>query len=114
VRRGARELRELFVERIGTGMARGEEKPLNTRTVWIPAADHELLTEIKDSVKGAQDSLASLVRLYIRMGLLLHRNGIQTIDQLETLLERFHRSETGVEQLWEQIAPRIEAMIREK
>jgi hypothetical protein len=55
-------------------MAREDERPLNTRTVWIPAVDHEMLTQIKDSVNGPQGSLAWVVRLYIRMGLLLHRN----------------------------------------
>ena len=47
-----------------------------------------LLRAIKDSGSSKHDTFAPLVRLYVLMGLSLHKHGIHTVEQLEAMLKR--------------------------
>jgi hypothetical protein len=67
------------------------EEDENTRTIDLKKirfdkADADLLESIKKSGTSEHKSYASLVRLYVRMGLTLRRQKIYTVEQLEVRL----------------------------
>lgn len=61
---------------------------IDLKRVRFPKNSAMLLRSIKNSGASSHETFASLVRLYVLMGLRLHKAGIQTMGQLEMLLER--------------------------
>jgi hypothetical protein len=53
----------------------------------LPEDDHVPSSANKDFSALDVHSLAALRRLYVQMGFLLHEHGIQTLQQLESLLK---------------------------
>lgn len=59
--------------------------------------EHELLTEVRASgTKGGDAKFNAVVKLYTRMGLLLHKHGIYTLEQLSAKLKRLTDDELAL------------------
>jgi hypothetical protein len=64
-----------------------DKKTIDLKKVVFPKGDADLLESLKKSGMSEHNTYASLVRLYVRMGLTLHRQGIHTVEQLEEKLK---------------------------
>ena len=82
-----------------------DTQPVELGTIRLAKADAELLKSVKDSGTHEHDTYARIVRLYVRMGLTLHRNGIMTVEQLESALKAV--SEPDLTQLENRIVDRV-------
>ena len=66
---------------------------IDLKRVRFPRADADLLRSIKKSGTSKNQTYAPLVRLYVRMGLTLHRYKIYTVEHLEETLKRLSSQE---------------------
>jgi hypothetical protein len=78
---------------------------IDLKKIRFPRESVRLLRSIKDSGNTSHETFAPLVRLYVLMGLRLHKARIHTMEQLEELLQR--DSEAEVEKLEKRITKNV-------
>lgn len=71
----------------------GKTRTIDLKKIRFDIEDADLLESLKQSGTSERKSYASIVKLYVKMGLTLRRNGYHTLEQLETLLKRVSEPE---------------------